>query len=119
MKDELGSFIASTNEGKHVTELDASVGSWMKASAIHKTTEYVTLDDDIANVVARVKPTVVDDGTMLSVSYPMHKVVVGDKPVIVMRRRMVDMETAQISGSWVIVNVPGDEPSTLVSNFAF
>ena len=119
VRDELDSLIASIKEGKHGTELDASVGSWMHATTIHATTEYVTLDDSIASVVAQVKPTLVQEGTMLSVSYPMHKVAVGDRVVIVMRRRMVDPETAQISGSWVIVNVPGAEPSTLVSNFAF
>jgi hypothetical protein len=119
VKDELGSLIASMKEGTRVTEIDASVGSWMHATVVHATVEYLSLDDDIANVVLRVTPTPVPEGVALSVSYPMHRVHAGERDVIVMRRRMVDNETAQISGSWVIVNVPGAEPSTLVSNFAF
>lgn len=119
MKDEFESLVASIKEGHICAELDASVGSWMHAKAMHATTEYVSLDDDITNVIAVVKPSVVPEGTLLSVSYPMHKVRVSDRDVIVMRRRIVDSETAQISGSWVIVNIPGAVTCTLVSNFAF
>ena len=119
LKDQLESLVASASEDKRATELDASVGSWMHAKASHPTTEYVTLDDDIAFVVANVSPTAVSEGTVMSVSYPMHKVCVDEVVMIVMRRRLIDAETAEISGSWVVVNIPSADPSTLVSNFAF
>ena len=119
LKDLVESLAATLKERKYENEVDASVSSWMSATVTHTTKEYITLDEDIAAVVARVSPSVVNEGTKLSVAYPMHKVLVDDNIAIVMRRRMVDSETAQISGSWVVVNVPSAEQSTLVSDFSF
>jgi len=119
LKDQVDSISAMIKERKLDNEMDAAVSSWMNATATQDTTEYVTLEDDIAALVAHMKPTHVEEGTTLSVAYPMHKVRIDDNIAIVMRRRIVDRDTAQISGSWVVVNRPGNGNGALVSDFTF
>jgi len=119
LKDQVDSINAMIKERKLDNEMDAAVSSWMNATATQDTTEYVTLEDDIATLVAHMKPTHVEEGTTLSVAYPMHKVRIDDNIAIVMRRRIVDRDTAQISGSWVVVNKPGNDNGALVSDFTF
>lgn len=97
--------------------------SWLIAEVLVDTTEYVSTNDDYEKVIASVENTPVKANQKVSVTYPMVESKVDGKTVFLMRRRMVDQETAEVSASWIVVHSPSSDLDVddiaYVSKFSF
>ena len=97
--------------------------SWLIAEVLVDTTQYVSTDDDHEKVVSHVESTPVEANQKVSVTYPMVESKVDGKTVFLMRRRMVDPETAEVSASWIVVHSPSNDVDVddvaYVSKFSF
>ena len=84
-------------------EQDSPKLGFVMGRVLLDTVEYVSSDSDASAAVAGCDPTPVNKETKVSLSYPQAEVVIDGETKIVMRRRTVDADTAQIQFSWIVV----------------
>lgn len=88
-----------------MSDSDAKFG-FVKAKTLLETEEFVSTEADPHVAVLSAQPTTVAAGTELSLSYPQAEVTIDGENKIVMRRRVVDPDSAQITMSWLVVYFP-------------
>lgn len=88
-----------------VCDSDAKYG-YVKGTTLLETQEFVSTDADPNVAVATSEPTIVPAKTEVSLSYPQARVNINGETKIVMRRRVVDVDSAQLTFSWICVYLP-------------
>ena len=83
-----------------------------------ETVEFVSNED--SSIAVKSQPEKVEKGEKISISYPQEHVTYNSKTCVVMKRRKIDADTADITTSYIVVYEPGDgdEGKTFVSNFS-
>lgn len=90
-----------------VSDQDAKFG-FVIGTTLLETIEFVSTDADPHVATRSSTPTPVPAGIELSLSYPQAAVVIEGERKIVMRRRIVDPDSAQLTFSWIVVYAPDD-----------
>lgn len=108
MKEALDRLSSMAVEKQH----DAPPVGFVRATVLLDTSEYLG-DGDAASAVKTAAPTKVAKGTALSLCYPQSEVEIDGEAKILMRRRSVDADTAQLSYSWIVVYVNDSEDEEL------
>lgn len=106
--------IAALRVALHAVE--SAVG--MRGRVLVPTTEFVSREDSV-EVAARVPRAraVVAPGVVVHVTYPMQTLQDGQRTLVCMRRVNVDVDTAEVTMSWIVV-YERDSDTRFVGEFA-
>ena len=94
---------------------------FLRAKVLVKTVEFITDEVDPRRAVSNSKQTPVEEGQDLSLSYPQQEVEIDGSQRVVMRRRNIDSDTAELTFSWVVVywgDADGEADVNYVGDFS-